>query len=234
MAPEGSRSGRSGDDLFRALLKAVLATAGIVVALWFLVRIKSVLLLLFLAVVLAAAMNAPVTWLEDRRINRTAAAIGTMLAVLALIGGLLWLIGPRVGEEVADLVIQLPQMAETLSERAASLLEGYPSLQERVRLNDDNLSQIGPWAGDVLGIAWGWATSLLALVAILIVLISLVLYMVINPRPLLTVYLRAWPEAHRAAATQAFTRSSRATSPSARRRGPRGLPAERAAVPRRT
>jgi predicted PurR-regulated permease PerM len=58
------------DGLYKALIKAISFAAGIVIFLWFLIKISGVIMLLLFAVTIAIVINGPVTLLEKRNIKR--------------------------------------------------------------------------------------------------------------------------------------------------------------------
>lgn len=205
---DSTQTGR--DPLFRALLKAILTTAGIIVLLWFAYRVRSIVLLFFLALVLAMVLDVPVTWLERHGVRRVVGSVAVGIVVLALVALICWLVGPRLAVDVLKVAESIPGFAQALSNRVAALLNGYPQLQQRVLLTDENLSQLAPRLPALVNRAWGLALMLIGLLVFFIVLISVVLYLLVNPRPLLQGYVRAIPEVHREAAVRAFVRSSRA------------------------
>lgn len=196
------------DDLFRALSRAILFAAGIWMLLWFAGQIRAVLLLFVFAMVLALSLNAPVSLLERRGLPRLAATVLVGVTSLALLAGLGWLIGPRFARELASVVSSLPGYAEDLANDVYRLLEPFPELQESVRLDEEAVSQITPWLLGVASDVWGYALTLVFLVVIAIVLVSLILYMLASPRPLLEGYLRALRPESRDRAQRAFTRAS--------------------------
>lgn len=80
---------------WRTLLKVVLAAALV----WRLLRLLPIILVLFVAVVLAVTLDPVVKWLELRGVKRGAGAILVGLALVALLGGFLWLSWASLGEQ---------------------------------------------------------------------------------------------------------------------------------------
>jgi len=72
---------------WRTILKLLAAAA--LVWLWF--KLVAVVLVLVVAVLLAVTLNPVVSWLERRRLPRGAATLAVGLAIVAVIGGFLWL-----------------------------------------------------------------------------------------------------------------------------------------------
>jgi putative permease len=202
--PVSSREG----DIFRALAKAVLLAAGLAVLLWMLVRITWVILFFTLAAVVALALNAPVTWLEHRGTPRLVAALavfGVLGALTVLLG---WLIGPPLVREVTALINSLPQHAADLADRVAELLSDYPEVQQQLQIDTQTASQFVPWVLSTLRNIWYYGLSLVLLLILGLVLFGVVLYMVLDPRPLLAAYISALPPHLRGAGIRAFTKAS--------------------------
>jgi predicted PurR-regulated permease PerM len=201
----------TGAELFRALAKAIVLITGVLVALWFVHEVRGVLLFFTLAAVLAIALNAPVTWLERRR--RAPRLLATLLvfAAVALVTGVVGvLIVPRLAAEISSLIASLPDLALALSDRIDAWLGNNPELQARLQLDARATQQLVPWLIGALGSAWRYGFSLLVTFVLGLVLFGVVLYMVLDPRPLLHGYLTLLPLRLREPGTRAFVRGSEA------------------------
>ena len=119
------------DDKHPRSLLTTLCVA--VITLWLLFKTASVLLLFFFSLVLAIALNAPVTALERRGWRRWLAALLVFGVIAAVIAGLGWLVVPRVGEQLADLSRELPQYIRAANEHATAGLARYHDLQRALR-----------------------------------------------------------------------------------------------------
>jgi putative permease len=199
MEPTPQASPRIEFDLFGVLMRALAFAAALVVVLFLLSRIEAPLMLFALAVILAAAMNAPVRYLErERGIGRGIATLLVFVIFAALTGMLGWLIVPRLIEEVPTFVGQAEQMVAQLTQ----LLGGHPQVEQQLNL-------IGEWLMGMVANAWRFTDSIVAGFLLTLFLLAIVLFMVANPRPLLKFYLVAMPPRFRAPATRAFARFSR-------------------------
>ncbi|HEX2090941.1 MAG TPA: AI-2E family transporter [Longimicrobiaceae bacterium] len=196
-------------DLAGALTRALLLAAALVVLLWLLFRIRSVLLFFALALVLAISLNAPVTWLERRGWSRPLAAVLSTLAVLATLALLGWLVFPPLVNQVTVLARNLPEIVAGLQARASALLVDYPELEARIRAEGGG--QLASWALGLLGDVWTYSFSVIGALLLGLLLLSIVVYMVVAPRPLLEGYVAAMPPHLRDPATRAFVRGSQAT-----------------------
>ncbi|MBA2669056.1 MAG: AI-2E family transporter [Gemmatimonadetes bacterium] len=195
-------------DLFRAMAKAVFLAAGLVALFWFLIRVTWVLLFFTLATVLALALNAPVTWLERRGTPRLLATLAVFGALGALMGVIVWMIGPPLVREITTLINSLPVHASAFADRVADLLRDYPQLEQQLRIDQQTASQFVPWVMGTLQNLWYYGLSLVLLLVLGLVLFGIVLYMVLDPRPLLSAYVSAFPPHLRDPAIRAFTRAS--------------------------
>lgn len=196
-------------DLSAALTRALLLAAALVVLLWLLFRIRSVLLFFALALVLAISLNAPVVRLERRGLSRPLATLLSTLLVLATLALLGWLVFPRLVQQAGALARSLPDIATGLEARASALLADYPQVEARIR--EGGGSQLASWVLGMVDEVWTFSFSLLGVLLLGLLLLSVVVYMVVDPRPLLEGYVAAMPAHLRDPATRAFTRASEAT-----------------------
>lgn len=102
---------------FRGLIVVGLA----VLSLWALVQLWPVVLLVITAFIFMAALLPYVEWLCRRGFPRVGAVLLMLLAVLAIVGGLLSIVVPAVVDEFRDLKQNLPEDARKFEEFAADL-----------------------------------------------------------------------------------------------------------------
>jgi putative permease len=188
-------SPRPGD--MQMVTRTLLLGAGAVVALWFLYVVRTALLFGLLAVILAMVLNRPVTWLERRGLRRGLATLISFVTVLAVTAGILWLVVPRLVAEIPLLIEAVPALAQSLADN----LGEHPFIQEQ-------LTQVVDWILGGIGQLWRTADSLLGGALLAIVLVALVLYLVVNPAPLVRRYIRMMPPDLREPAARALARSS--------------------------
>jgi putative permease len=188
----------------------VLAAGTAIVVLWFLQKIVTAILLLFFALVVAIALSAPVKWLIGKGMSRHAAAIISLIgffAALLLIG---WLVIPQLAGQVVALVNGLPEILARLSEQLAQLLVRYPELQAFVQHDPASAqSQLAPTAFNIFREVGGISLSVLAVIALMIIFLSAVMYVVLDPMPILRGYLGSLPRHYRRAGARAYARASR-------------------------
>jgi putative permease len=189
-------------ELYGTLTRILLFAAGLVVVLWFAFTIRQALLLLVLAAILALVLNAPVAWLEGRGMGRGPATGVVFVLLLAMLGGIGWLVVPRLVQEVPTLIDEVPAAAQQQVEQLSAWLGGAPEVDRQV-------SQLIAWLERMAGEAWRILDRVAAGVVLVLFVVALVLYMVADPRPILQWYVRSLPFHLREPAVRAFHRSSR-------------------------
>jgi predicted PurR-regulated permease PerM len=152
----------------------LIGALALVVATLLVWQLRWVLLILFGAVVLAVALDVPITWLRQKfSLNRPTALV-LVLALLLAMGTLLsWVLLPEVIEQVNLLQRIIPALPEQLN----NLVRQVPALQnlERELLSKASLERMQPLGQQLLGFAGGAAngtiqTLLMALLAVLFAL----------------------------------------------------------------
>ena len=152
--------------------------------------------------ILAVALNVPVTWLEDRGVPRGWGTLLSFLAVLAVAGGVAWLVVPRLVEEIPALIERVPDLIDSLMAQVTTLLGDSPEVRQQ-------LSRVVEWVLGVFDGLWRYTDRLLGALALGLFVTALLLFMIVNLRSLLGWYLRSMPERLRDPATRAFARASR-------------------------
>lgn len=196
------------ENLYKSLIKVILFATGMVILIWFMYQILSVLLLLLFAIVLTLIFNNPVTWLENKKIKRVWGSLivfGTLLLVLTLLG---WFIGPKISEQTSGLFKDLPEYGKSLSNTVGSWFSNYPDIQKKINFDADTISKSLPSVPTALVKIGNFSLSLLGGLVVLIVFISIVVYAVIDPRPLVELYLSVFPPTQRVKASAALSKTS--------------------------
>src|SRR4051794_2831058 len=98
---------------WRTILK--LFAAAVLVWLWF--KLVQVVLVLIVAVLLAVTLNPIVTWVERRRVPRWAATLAIGVALVALIGGFLWLTWSSLSSQAAFVTSHFDQFQRDAVEK---------------------------------------------------------------------------------------------------------------------
>ena len=193
---------------YKTLSKLVYLAAGLFIAIWFTFAVIQVILMLFFAVVITIVLNAPTTWLERRKIRRTIAALIVFFVFLIFLTGLGWLIIPKIVYQLQLLIADLPQLLRNLNTRIVSWLGENAALSSGLDPANGGLADKLPSLQVILSGISRYSLSFLGSILLFIFFLCLVAYMLINPRPLLELYLSFFSEANKDKAAIAFANAS--------------------------
>jgi putative permease len=193
----------SSESLYRTLIKAISYAAGIIILLWFLYNAAGIVLLLLFAIILALVINTPVVALERRGLKRGWACAIVLSIILLVLVGLGWIIIPKVGEQITALINNLPVYAANVSQNVSGWFENYPEINREIQEQGNNLSQWLPSVPKALMKIGNYSLSIVMLLLLTILFLSMVVYAVTNPRPLLELYFSFFPK-RRDEATEAL------------------------------
>lgn len=198
----------SSSTLYTSLARALMLAAGLFILLWFLYTVLSVVLLLLFAIVLAIIINAPVTWLEKKGIRRLWGSLIVFALITLGVAVLSWLIVPKIVEQVTLLIKNLPGYLNALTTRVTSWFVGLQNGGTIAPAKPLDASQWIPSLPNTLLRIGNYSLSILGALLVVVVFISMVAYMVINPRPLLELYLTLFRPENREKAANALSRTS--------------------------
>ncbi|RPD47479.1 AI-2E family transporter [Paracnuella aquatica] len=195
-------------SLYKTLLRIVFAAAAVIILLWLLARTYHMVLVLLFALVLAIVINTPVARLETKGIKRGWAALivfGAIAIALALIG---WLVVPKVMEQLRTLIANLPGYAAVLQDKMSKLQEAFPDLDGKPGNNSLDPANWLPSISEAINRLTNFSLTVLQSVLLLIIFFSLVVYAVVNPKPLLEIYFSLFPPHKRDRAATAYANAS--------------------------
>jgi putative permease len=196
------------NNLYRDLSKAIFLAAAVFVSLWVLAKIVTAVLILLFALVLIIIINKPVAILQAKGIKRglaCAIVFGIIVLALALLG---WLVVPRVSEQFNKLMNDLPGYLDNLSRQLGKLFNDIPGTDEKIKEESSQLSSWLPSMPQALLRIGNYSLSLLSGLVVFIIFISMIVYAVINPAPLLETYFLWFPASKREAAYKAYQDAS--------------------------
>lgn len=130
-------------SIYAALMLVVLSIVG----LWLLVKLQSLLVLVFVALLIATSMAGPVRRLESWGIKRAIAILLMFLTTGIVVVGMIWFTAPPLIGQVTEAIDSVPDRVaqfERLQTRFDELEQDYPILGE---LEDRAVDS----AGDLLG-----------------------------------------------------------------------------------
>lgn len=195
---------------YKSLSRLIYLAAGLFVALWFIHEILYVILLLFFAIVITIVLNAPVTWLERKNIRRSFASLIVFFTVLLCFALLGWMVIPKLVTQVRLLVTNLPAYLESLNERMEKWLGEYGNNQQNAENTTSVISALPP-VSTIINSVGQYSIQLFRNLLLIIFFFCLVIYMLINPRPLLELYLSAFSSRKKDKAAEAFSYASKMT-----------------------
>jgi predicted PurR-regulated permease PerM len=194
---------------YKSLPRLVYLAAGLLVALWFVHEILQVILLFFFAIVFTIVLNGAVTWLEGKNVRRTIASLIVFFSVLLLLALLAWMVVPKIVTQVELLVNNLPNYLNSLNGRISKWLGEYGTGQQQTQTSTSGITL--PSVSSIINSVGQYTIQLFRNLLLIIFFFCLVIYMLLNPRPLLEIYLSLFPSAKKEKAAEAFSYASSMT-----------------------
>ncbi|MET0394425.1 MAG: AI-2E family transporter [Chitinophagaceae bacterium] len=192
---------------YKTLSRLVYLAAGLFVAIWFVHEVIDVCILLFFAIVITIVLNAPVTWLQKKNVSRTVASLLVFFGMLLVFGLIGWMVIPKIVTQVQLLVTNLPQYLENLNQHITSWLNDHGMDGEKAPSLSPTPAQLSPFINRI----GQYSLGVISTVLMIIFFFCLVIYMLINPGPLLALYLSCFREDRREKAAEAFSNASKMT-----------------------
>jgi predicted PurR-regulated permease PerM len=198
IAEETGGLGRLGRPMNRRspFFVGMAAAAGVAVTyglVELLIRARSVLVLIGLALFIAAGLDPAVNWLTRRRLPRWSAVIVILLIVAAVVAGFLAAAVPPLTAQVTALVHELPHYVTTLKDHNSELGKLNSRFHIEPRISKLLSSKGTALVGGVLGAG---ALVLSAASSVLVVVVLVVYFLAAMPRIKLFLY-RLAPQSRR-------------------------------------
>ena len=122
---------------------------------WFFIRVVEILLLVFLAVLLAVYLSAITDWLERKfYVRRWAGLLIAVVVTLAGVVGIGWLLVPPVVDQTQALIGGLPQTLTNIQDVLARWARQYPTLA-RTELANPSSGLVAGLIADAVGFVRG-------------------------------------------------------------------------------
>jgi predicted PurR-regulated permease PerM len=167
--------------------------------------LNPILLLFAIVILLAMVLNPIMAALERKGIKR-----GLAILLLALIfGGILalvfWLLIPPLLEQLNELIRRTPEYWNRLQTQAEVFSQRYPNLQTALPDAEKVVNTLGARIGEVLQLVVQSTFQIVGGLFFGAIFATLLLvFILINPEPLVTFYLKVVPDRHREAARVHF------------------------------
>lgn len=182
-------------------VRVALAVLGLLIALWLLVQLRSIVVLLLIALTLATGIHPVVEWLHARalppggwHLPRWLTIFATLFTIVAVMFGLFYFIGAVAWQEGVQVWNDIPTYVDDWSGRLAGLREQIPQLpseQELASAAKNELGQAAQYLGQttsaVLGLLGAFGSALTVLV--------LTFYMLLEREKICTALLSLIPPA---------------------------------------
>ena len=189
-------------DARRLLVLIVLLIAG-----WLLLRALVPVLLLFgIVILLAMVLNPLVIALERRRVPRP---IGTALVLIALAAIAVLVVAvavPTFTNELQSLIQRLPGAWQSIRGQIADFAERYPALQNALPQADQIATTVGNQAGTMANVLLRSTLGVVGGVFVFVFSLLVLIFVLANPKPLVTGYLALIPDRHREKARRTLIR----------------------------
>jgi len=199
---------KTNDGIFRTVTSIILYAAGLIILLWFLLKILSVVLLGIFAIVLGIIINAPVGKLEKKGMKRWLACLIVFFIIFGIIILLGWMVVPHLTDQLDVLIQNLPKYYASVSGYLDKLLSKFPELRKEISEGGASMSSAMPSVGNtVMGIG-NFSFSILGGLFVFIVFICMVVFFVGNPKPIVDLYITIFPVKQREKAENAMRHTS--------------------------
>ncbi|MDR0627334.1 MAG: AI-2E family transporter, partial [Bifidobacteriaceae bacterium] len=155
----------------RAAIKVVLVVAGAIIT-WFVVlKLASLIMVVVASLFVALALEPPVDWLVKKGWKRGLATGVSMLAVAAVLSGLIAAFGSMFVEQVIELVERVPAIYEDVTEWLVKRFDA------KIPTQNEALQQVvSEWGGALAQNAWVVGSQLFSAVISFLGLLLLVFY----------------------------------------------------------
>lgn len=165
--------------VYEVSLRSILKIIGVLVLLWFVYLVKAAVVIIFVALVLASALDPWVDRLQQWGLPRWLALLLIYILALGGFGLVIGLLIPPLVEQITGIAKSLPFYFETLTRKLDNFREF--SLQYGILDNiQQSISTLASSLGNTTGDILGWVGSLFGGVFSLLAVAGLVFYMTIE------------------------------------------------------
>ncbi len=182
----------------------------LLVVLWLVVSsLRSVIMLFAIVFLLAMVLNPLVNWLEKRRVPRILSVALVLIALIATAVTVILFAVPPLANQVQELIHNAPSIWQGIRTRMDSFAQRYPALREALPQTDEIASRIGAAAGAIGNILLRSTLGIVGGVFSVVLALLLLVFVLINPRPLVAGYLALTPDQYREQAHRTLARMMR-------------------------
>ena len=168
--------------------------------------LKSILLLFAVVFLVAMVLNPIVAFLVRRRIHRGLAVGLLALAFVALFALALSFLIPPLLAQVDELIRQTPQAWKRVHAQVEAFGQRYPAIQQAIPEADTVLNTVGARASDLLRLLFESSFRIVGGLFGSVFAVLLLVFVLINPQPLVVRFLTVVPNRHREASRRTLLR----------------------------
>ena len=189
-------------DARRLLILIVILIAG-----WLLLRALVPVLLLFgIVILLAMVLNPLVVALERRRIPRPIGAAFVLIALAAIVVLVVAVAVPTFTNELQSLIQRLPGAWQSIRSQIGDFAGRYPALHNALPQADQIATTVGNQAGTMANVLLRSTLGVVGGVFVFVFSLLVLIFVLANPKPLVTGYLALIPDRHRDKAQRTLVR----------------------------
>lgn len=182
----------------------------LLIILWLILRsLEPVILLFALVFLFAMVLNPIVVWLQKHHVPRFVSVIVLMLALIAVTATIVVFAIPPLARQTQELVHSTPMVWQGIRTRIESLTKNYPEVRQALPRTDEIAGKAGAAAGTLGNIVLRSTIGLVGGVASFVFAILLLVFVLANPRPLVSAYLALAPDRYRDQAHRTLARMMR-------------------------
>jgi predicted PurR-regulated permease PerM len=182
----------------------------LLIILWLILRsLEPVILLFALVFLFAMVLNPIVVWLQKHRVPRFVSVIVLMLALITVTATIVVFAIPPLARQTQELVRSAPMVWQGIRTRIESLTKSYPEVRQALPRTDEIAGKAGAAAGTLGNIVLRSTIGLVGGVASFVFAILLLVFVLANPRPLVSAYLALAPDRYRDQAHRTLARMMR-------------------------
>src|SRR6266480_3818579 len=182
----------------------------LLVIVWFILRsLQPVVLLFAIIFLLAMVLNPIVVWLQKHHVPRLASVILLMLTLVAVTGTIMLFAIPPLARQSQELVQSAPKVWQGIRTRIESLTQNYPAVRGALPRSDEIAGRVGAAAGTLGNILLRSTIGLVGGLVSAVFAVLLLIFVLINPQPLVAGYLALAPDRYQEEARHALARMMR-------------------------
>jgi putative permease len=189
-------------DARRLLILIVILVAG-----WLLLRALVPVLLLFgIVILLAMVLNPLVVALERRHVPRPIGAALVLIALATIVVLVVAVAVPTFTNELQSLIQRLPGAWQSIRGQIADFAGRYPALQNALPQADQIATTVGNQAGTMANVLLRSTLGVVGGLFVFVFSLLVLIFVLANPKPLVTGYLALIPDRHRDKAQRTLIR----------------------------